>query len=88
QQKEITRLREQNKTFTEGALQLNRIVDAIMVEVAKKFGNEVGAGIYEVIIPLPVIAEMPTELVSISRDERAATYTIRIEPAPLIPADK
>ncbi len=78
QNKEILKLKEKNTAFEAGALQLNRIVDSIMVEVAKKFGKEVGEGIFEAVIPAPIVSEAPTVNVFTIKGEN--TYTIRIEP--------
>ncbi len=80
QQKEILKLREKNNTFEAGSVQLSKIVDSIMVEVAKKFGNEVGDGVFEAVIPIPFVPEKQTEKVCATRDEERNTYTIRVEP--------
>ena len=80
QQKMMLQQREKIDVFTEATAQLNQIVGATMIEFLKKFGTEVGNGIYELTIPAPKIKKVPTEIVSASVSEDKSTYTMRLEP--------
>ena len=80
QQKEISKLREQVKTSQEGAVQLGRIVDTILIEVVKKFGVEVGNGVFEAVINQPKVEEKPVCALMTEKDEDKKTYILRVVP--------
>lgn len=80
QQKTIIKQREKLEVFDEATAQLNQLVDAMMIEFLKKFGAEVGDGVYELTIPAPRVKKVPTETVSTSVSEDKTTYTLRLDP--------
>lgn len=81
QHKENVKLREQLKVYESGSNQMNRVVDAILIEVTKKFGMEKGEGVFEVVINQPVVKEKPEEILFAAKNELDHTYTMRVEPA-------
>lgn len=80
QQKTIVELREQVRTSQEGAVQLGRVVDAILIEVVKKFGTEVGEGVFETSIQKPRVEGRPTVQLVTSKDAVKDLYMLRVEP--------
>lgn len=51
--RENNALRDRVKAYADGIKQLNRAVDAILAEVAVKYGSRVDKGVWEISIPLP-----------------------------------
>lgn len=80
QQKLISELRKQNEAAKSGVSELGRVVDAILIEATRKFGVEVGDGVFEAVIPRPKIEDNPTHVLATERDEEKDTYTLRVVP--------
>ncbi len=76
---ELNAAKKEISCLQDGAKQLSRIVDAVLIEVAKKFGAEIGEGIFEIKLPMVVLTgEQEMELAALC-DEKDRAYILRAE---------
>ena len=82
QRNEIVKQRGKINRLRDGNREIDRAVNAIMIEFAKKFGAEVGIGIFEMTIPEPNVASVNQYTVRTTKNQEALTYTVRVERVP------